>query len=435
MTRPLLFSVLTTLALLIGCGEKPHTEAAADGHEHAAGTRYTCPMHPSVVEDHPGSCPICKMDLVPVRAAVDTVRTDTATAAMQMNGQPMTEPMQRVSLSAIGRIRANVATVEVTRQALEASGATSVAGRIGYAEDRARTLSAPLAGRVDGLAVDYVGQPVASGAALVDLYAPDLLTTQSEHLLARRSRSALPADASPETVAQADDLVHASAERLRLLGLTTGQLAALVRRGSAGPTTALVAPFAGAITWRGVERGQYVAAGAPLVQIVPLDPVWLVADVVEGAGAELRRGGELTAVVSGGLTVRGKIDFISPTVDPATRTIQVRATLPNPTGRLRPGALAEVTLAPANAAGQPLPLVVPTSAVIETGRRTIVWVEVAPNQFEGRTVTLGRRGAGAVEVASGLAEGERVVASGAFLIDSDATLRSAAGGPMGGMAM
>ncbi len=398
-------------ALWLGRGGAPE-QAAAD-----ASVYYTCPMHPTVIQDHPGDCPICGMHLIR--------KTRQPAADPHAGHAAVDSGLARIALSPTQRVMANIETVAVGSGSVAAS--LEAVGRIAFPESMVRTVAAPMAGRVEDLAVAFTGQAVRRGAAMMRLYSPELLAAEEEYLAARRLAPDVEA-AGPETRARAEALAAAAAQRLRLLGLSAAQLDALAARGAAGTATVIPAPFSGTVVERFVQTGQYVSQGQPLFTVAPTDPLWVLVDVYEQDLAHVRVGGMLSVSaegLAGDGRLAARITFVSPTVDPATRTATVRAVLPNPGGGLKPGMFVRAQVLGA-AAGAPEGVVVPASAVLETGYDATVWVETAPNTFEPRAVALGNRSADAVVVRSGLRPGDRVAVSGAFLLDSEAQLRRGA---------
>lgn len=395
----------------------------ASGHTHAPGEAYyTCPMHPQVVRDGPGDCPVCGMQLVR--------KTSVAAPAPPhpgVTGQP--QMPGGVALSPSERVLANVATAIAERRHLAPE--LSVVGRITIAESRIRAVSATVSGRVEALSVTYAGQSVRAGQALLRLYSPELLAAQQEYLAMRRSLSALDG-ASAETKAQAEAIAAGAAQRLRLLGQTPAQIAALAQRGATGTAATVVAPFGGTVIRQAVALGQYVGQGQPLLWLVPLDPVWVIAEVYEQDLPLVRVGTRLafTGDAFAGRELAARVEFLDPFVDPATRTVRLRASVRNPGGLLRPGMFVRGRVLGTERLTDGV--AVPASAVIETGDRAVVWVATQPGAFEPRDVRLGVRADGYVEVLEGLREGERVATSGAFLLDSESQLRQS--GAMEGMA-
>jgi membrane fusion protein, copper/silver efflux system len=402
--------------LLIGAGATAWLwrpwEISTTVHAHAEGEKYTCPMHPQVIQDGPGICPICFMDLVPVKAAV-------AKADVEHGLSP-----EAIALTERGRITADVATTTVSARAV---GATiEAAAGVDYNEATHRVVTARFAGRIERLFVDETGQFVSRGAPLMEVYSPELVAAQQEYLVARETpQIELPTlDASSQEQGRrsgSQRLAQASRKRLELLGMTAAQIAALERRGEIAYSATVFAPASGIVLKRGVTEGAYVNVGTLIIEMVDLSSVYVIASVAESDAWKVRPGEAMsvTGAALGGETLHGSVDYVYPAVDAASRTVRVRGVFSNPGLRLKPGMyLSARILAPQKQA-----LVVPADAVIRTGRRDIVYVEVAKNTYEPREIRLGARQGDFYELAGGpLNPGDRIVAEGGYLIDSETRL-------------
>jgi Cu(I)/Ag(I) efflux system membrane fusion protein len=250
---------------------------------------------------------------------------------------------------------------------------------------------------------------VSVGAPIVDIRVPEWTAAQAEHLALRGAGG---------------DLAQAARRRLEMLGMPPSLIERVERDGAPRPVMTVTAPVAGAITALDIRNGMTVVQGAPLATINGVSPVWLVVSLAQADASVARPGGRVNARVPAypGETFAGRIESVLPAADAATRTVQVRIALPNTQGRLRPGMTAEAELAESDV--QPA-LLVPAEAVIRTGRRTVVIVALDNGRFTPAEIEPGRRSGDHIEVRSGLTEGQRVVASGQFLIDSEASLTGA----------
>lgn len=418
-TRPaLLAAVAATLLVSAGLGygvvyggwmqsASSAIAPAETGHEHDL---YTCPMHPQVIQDHPGTCPICHMDLV--------LKQPPPAQATQADDAP--DSLGGVTLSPRQRILANVETATIGTHAL--SRTIEASGRITYDESRLQQVSAWIGGRIDHLYVNTTGQPLRKGAPMASIYSPELVAAQQEYLSALKGQRALRDAPYPELTLGAAELTKASHQRLRLLGVTEGQLAQLVRTGRPVVSFSILAPTSGIVIERKVQAGQYVETGAPLFDVADLSRVWVEAELFEGDFAHIVAG-QLAEVHVGSLPNRvfsGRVSFVLPTLQAETRTNRVRIEVANPDGLLKPNMYATTRIAaPVGGAAQ---LAVPTSAVIATGRRFVVYVEVEPNRFVPRAVRLGAKTNNWYPVIKGLTSGEKVAVSGGFLLDASAQL-------------
>jgi Cu(I)/Ag(I) efflux system membrane fusion protein len=427
-------TILATLSLFLAACGKDHDHAS-----HTANDQWTCSMHPQIILPDPGACPICAMDLIPLNAS------ESAAAGER-----------EYSMSTAAKALAKIETTE----AVQGSPAVEVRliGKIAYDETRVRSLSARFPARIDRLFVDFTGIRVAPDDHLAKIYSPELLSAQSEFLSSLKFSN--------------QNAIAAARDKLRLWNLSPDQIRSLEQSGKATDHIDLIAPIGGIVTHKHIKEGDYVKEGAPLFQIADLSHVWAIFDAYESDLAWLRYGQpvEFTTDATPGETFTGRIAFISPQLDPRTRTAQVRVNADNPSGRLKPGVLARaivrasignggqvsapdlagkwispmhpeivkdapgtcdicgMKLVPAeqlgyvqSTPGGELPILIPASAVLHTGKRSVVYVEnqkAARPTYEGRPVTLGSRAGDQYIVTSGIKPGERVVTNGAFKIDS-----------------
>lgn len=387
------YLVWTKVHPLVFAEEEPAGTGAAAVEEEPEEV-WTCPMHPSVVSDHPGACPVCGMDLV--------LRTnDTGLDPHEL------ARLGRVAISPIERVLANVAPVPVGRTDLTTD--VRAFGRVVWDETSYATIPAWVGGRIDELYVEETGTEVERGQRLLAIYSPDLLAAQEEYLVILQSGGLN------------EGLIEPAERRLRLLGMSRRQIRRLAERGQTTDTITVYAPAAGTIVERMVQEGQYVTEGQPLFHLAGMQNMWVEADIFEqdvpfvheGMQVEI----ELTAFPSE--TFSGIVTLVWPFLDAETRTLRVRVEFESPDERIRPGMYATVNFSAEVAHDV---LVVPKDAVIRTGERGVVYVEVDRNLFERRRVETGYESGNLVEIRSGVAEGEQVVARGGFLIDSEAQL-------------
>jgi len=328
-----------------------------------------------------------------------------------------------------------VAVAGVKSEPVEPRGLTKeirAVGKLDFDEQRLATVSARIAGRVDKLYVNFTGIHVMQGEKLLDIYSPDLVSTQQEYLLALKNRDRVRESPLPEVLDGANSLVAASRRRLLLWGISEKQIAELEREGEGRIHMTVYSPATGTVIEKKVLEGKYVAAGEPLYVIADLATLWLFAEVYESELGLVRLGQpvEVTVPSYPGRAFQGRVSFINPVLEPQTRTAKVRVELPNRDGLLKPQMFAHATLrVPIGAAV----LAVPASAVLDTGTKQYAWVERGPGQYERREIRLGAEVNGFYQVLGGLDKGERVVTAANFLIDSQAQLKAggAAGGPGG----
>jgi Cu(I)/Ag(I) efflux system membrane fusion protein len=392
---------------------------------------YTCPMHPSIVQDHPGECPICSMTLVP---KPEGPAPKAAASSTPSQGKPVPGlsdvdlPPERIQL--IG-----MRTAKVERAALGDSLRTT--GVIAANERGLAEISVRFGGWIQQLLVSETGRRVKRGEVLATVYSPEVLRAEQEYVTARGWESkAAGAAAAPEHHAAPElgggtaGLAADARRRLELLGIAAPEIDAVAARGKAADSVPIRSPVDGTVTARNVVPGAAIQPGAPLFEVADLSKVWLLADVFEQDAARLHLGQkaslELTAYP--GETFAGRVQFIYPTLNTATRTLRVRLEFANRAGpggvKLRPGMFGNVALDVPAASG----LVIPAEALVDTGEHQYAFVAKDGGRFEPRLLRVGGRSGDKVRIADGLAEGETVVTTGNFLLDSESRLRAAVEG-------
>jgi membrane fusion protein, copper/silver efflux system len=284
-------------------------------------------------------------------------------------------------------------------------------------EARIRHLHARVSGWVEEVRVDYTGQAVRRGQPLVSVFSQDLYASQLEYLAARARSAQAPASA----------VLAASRERLRVLGMSESQIKTIEASGTPQRNVVLHAPHDGIVLRRSVFPGTAVDPSTELVTLADLSVVWVVAELAEQDAALARLGAAVRISLAGsdGQAHAASLDYIAPTASERTRGVRVRAALDNPDGSLRPGLSGWMELQ----ASEERLLTVPREAVVDTGPEQYVYVEIAPARFEPRRVQLGARLPTRIAVLDGIAEGEPVLSSGVFLVDSESRLRASGAGP------
>lgn len=320
---------------------------------------------------------------------------------------------------------AGVQTAEVQVQRLKTD--IEAFGRVEQPETQLNAQSARVGGRIDRLYIQYTGERIRRGQKLAELYSPEVATADDEYRLAVRNRERLSGSDDQQAIASADALVAASRRKLELWGIQEDQ----IKLENAVPHVILYATAGGTVIERRVTQGQYVNAGETLLTLADLSEVWIKADVYESQLPEIhsRQPVEITSDALNHRTIRGQVEFIEPSASPQTRTVPVHVHVPNPGMRLVPGMFVRanfISAAPRET------LVVPRSAVLDTGTRKLVYIAKENGAFESREIEVGTPSHDLFPVTSGLKAGEKVVIAGNFLIDSQTRLSSGMSGLYGG---
>jgi Cu(I)/Ag(I) efflux system membrane fusion protein len=345
------------------------------------------PMHPDRHFDRPGKSPFMDIQLVPRYA--DEAR----------------EPGVRIDPGVVQNLGVRLAAVE----SAPLSQSVRAAGVIAFNERNVAVVQARASGFVERTHKRAVGDIVRAGAPIVDIRIPEWTAAQAEYLALRGAGG---------------DIAEAARRRLAMLGMPPALIERVAREGAPRPVATVSAPITGAITTLDIRQGMTVGPGAALATINGLSPVWLVVSLPQADAGVAQAGARVRASVPAypGETFAGRIESVLPAANAATRTVEVRIALANADGRLRPGMTAEAQLSETDARPS---LLVPAEAVIQTGRRTVAIVALDDGRFAPTEIVLGRRSGNKIEVRSGLSAGQRVVASGQFLIDSEASLTGA----------
>ena len=442
--------VVLLLTLLAGCKGKAHGpagQAPAQPVATAAAQLYTCSMHPQIVRDAPGQCPICGMDLVPKASGDNPVAADTAGAGL---GHLVTSPN--------GSVVSAIATVRPTTGAI--ADTLILPGVVDYDPRRSRAVAARVGGRIERLLVRFNYQPVRKGQTLLELYSPELVTAEQEYIF-------LLGNDADNTV-----LVNGARQKLRLLGLSESQLRALARTrrpdyrvavfspydgyvvenavaaatlappspagmggasapagglggasamgsgAEAAPATASDSPPTTALT---LQEGGYVSAGQTLFQVMNTAQVWGLFQPGPGEQAQLRPGQTLQVLVDGAPThpLSARVELVEPTYRNGASTPAVRVSLPNARGLLRRGTRLTARLTSAATSGWWLP----RAAVVDLGTRQVAFVRRGPT-FVPVTVLVGQRTGTQVQIRQGLSGTEDVATNGQYLVDSESFLQT-----------
>jgi membrane fusion protein, copper/silver efflux system len=392
------FSLVLIAGLFIGWLVFNTDQTGNSGHRHdpEVETTYTCSMHPQIRQDEPGKCPLCGMELIPVA---------------QDQGSSEDNPFE-YTMSAGAVALANIQTQKV--KIVSSGHEVSLAGKIAINEQKMAMITANYPGRIEKLFVDFTGQAIQKGQKLATIYSPELVTAQKELIEAARFKEINPG------------LYNASIEKLRLWKITDDQIAGIEESNMVMPEFDVYSDQSGVVIRRSVARGDYVNKGSVLFEITDLSRVWVLMDAYESDLPFLRNGQKLTFTVASvpGKEFNSSVSFIDPFINPQTRTASVRAEVNNPQLLLKHEMFVNAMIT-ASFPVKEKSLVIPATALLWTGKRSVVYVKV-PNRefpvFEMREITLGPSLGGYYMVLGGLAEDEEVVVNGAFSVDAAAQL-------------
>ena len=385
------------------------------GHEHGnwmteahAAEKYTCGMHPMIVVDEPGLCPICGMDLTPLN---DSGGTGSPGGGSTISIDPVT--VQNMG----------VRTVKAERREMQRTIKT--VGIVDYMEPKQYSVNTKIDGWVEKLYVDETGQPVKNGQKLLEIYSPELVTAQDEYLLALANYNAVKESPFPEVVDGAKRLLEASRNRLEFWDISDHQIRQLEKNGKASRTLTIHAPYRGIITKKSVENGMFVKGGMELFKVADISKVWVNADIYEYELPWVKVGQQADIVLPfvGGKTLRGEISYIYPYVESKTRTVKARIELDNSSLELKPEMFVNIRI---QADAISAALSIPAEAVLYSGERQTVFVALEEGKFEPRLVKTGvQNEEGYIAITEGLSEGDVVVTSAQFMLDSESKLNEA----------
>jgi membrane fusion protein, copper/silver efflux system len=368
---------------------------------------YTCPMHPQVIQDHPGTCPICGMELVP----------KTSDEGPRAAGTEST--IANVKLSPTQQMLSDVQPIRPTRETMDMK--IPAIGEVTVPEDRMNMLVSWQEGRVDNLVLREAGGKVAKGDHILDIYSEDLVNAQQEYLLALDAVAKLGDSGYDYIATSTKKMLDASRQKLLRLGLTADQLANLEKTHKAEEHIAIYATHSGTVMEKKVTEGMYVMRGEELYSVADLGQVWVEVKIFEQDAASLRPGDKVsfTCPIHPGMLFHGRIDLIEPELDMQTKTLKVRVIVDNPQGILKPGLVmdAEITVDYGKL------LLLPRNAVLHTGDGDLVYVMKGEGIWEPRRVTVGRDFGDKVEISAGLKPGESVAGTAVFMLDSEAQLK------------
>lgn len=450
----MLLLLVAAFAAGLGYGRryaKPRESAAGMSKDGRKILYWVDPMHPSYKSDKPGIAPDCGMQLEPVYA-------DEPAAGMPMGErkilhyrdpedhsytsdkpglnpetgndlEPVYEevPGRPDTVFRVSPERQQLVGVRygVVEMAATADSFRTV-GRVTIDETRVVRVHTRVDGWIEKVFVDFTGRAVRKGEQLLSLYSPELLASQREYLLALRAKNVLQTATLPSAIENSQTLLEASRRRLELWSMTQEQIDQIARTGQPLTHISVESPISGHVLSRNAFPGQRITPENELYVLADLSRVWIMADVFEFDAPNVRLGqhAAITLPYAGGRTIHGRVTYIQPRIEAETRTLQVRLEAPNPGLALKPEMYVDVEF---HMPGR-RQLMVPAEAVLDTGERKTVFVDLGDGYLDARAVETGERAGDRIAIRSGLKAGERIVVSGNFLIDSEAQLKSAIGG-------
>ncbi len=375
---------------IAACSEEKKPEAAAASKKLQT---FTCPMHPQVIKNEMGTCPICGMDLVPFEK--------------NSNDKALKIDEKRQAL-------ANITTTVIGLNSL--TGFKQLNGRLTVDPEQSSYISSRIAGRVEQLYVRETGVSINKGQALYQLYSEQLATLQQEYLMAIAQEKQFQGD-------QIERQIVASAkQKLLLYGQSEAQVQQLAKTQKKNPLITFYAPASGIVAELSITPGQYVAEGSPILRLEGYGQLWVEADVYPNEAKQIKVGQKVKVVIAGweDQPQEMTVNFLTPALQSGTQLSQLRGSIPNPKNQWQPGLQANVFV-PSGARGNALTL--PVDAVIRDGKGMHVWIKSGKDSFEPRLVKTGAENDNQVEIAEGLHEGDQVVITGAYLLYSEYILK------------
>ena len=361
----------------------------------AINQKWTCSMHPQIMQQEPGDCPICGMDLIPAETSATGLAAD------------------QFKLSANAMALANIQTSVIGNSKIDGN-AIKLSGKIAENEEANSVQTAHFSGRIERLYINSVGEKVNRGQLLARIYSPELFAAQQELLTAASLKESQPA------------LYKAVRGKLKLWKLSEKQINSIETSGKPISNFPIYANVSGIVSMKMVEEGNHVMEGAPLLKITNLNTVWANLDVYENQISMFKKGQEISITTNAypNKIVKAKVSFIDPVLNTRTRTVTLRAVLKNKEGMFKPGMFVKGTVK-GNTSNKEQLLSIPATAVLWTGKRSVVYLKANPNEpiFEMHEITLGNKVGKNYEVINGLNTGDEVVTNGIFTIDAAAQLQ------------
>lgn len=433
--RIALYLTLVAAGILIGAGYGrwygPRSQAGTPVVELPKPKGYHCPMHPNFRSEKPGECGICGMKLVPDDAPNHPQHAPAQVGGGQPEHNRESMPMGTIRVSPEKQQLIGVKYGEATLAA--GLHTFRAVGKVAMDETRVAKVQTKIEGWIERVFVDFTGKLVQKGQPLLTIYSPEMLASQQEYLLAIRGREVLKDSPLAGTRQQSESLIEAARRRLELWDLSEAQIEEVARTGKPMKNVTLYSPIDGYVMMRNSFPKQRITPETELYTVADLSKVWIMADVFENEASMIHVGMPARVTLSyagassANRSLNGRVNYVQPQVDMTTRTLKVRIEADNPEMTLKPEMFVDVEFQVA----MPSRVTVPAEAVLNSGLKKTVFVDLGNGFLEPRQVETGERAGGRIEITKGLRAGERVVVSGNFLIDSESQLKSAAAGMAG----
>lgn len=364
---------------------------------------YHCGMHPWITSDKPGKCPICGMDLTPVYKN------------NAKNGDGM------VSIDPVMEQNIGVKTEMVTKRKLTHTIRTT--GRVDYDETKQTVITTKFSGYIEKLYIDYTGKSVQEGQPLFEIYSPELVAAQQEYLQAIRYKGTMKAANDSTVSSGANDLLQSAKKKLLYWDISASQIKELEQSGNIKKTLTIYSPFSGVVVEKNVFDGMQVQAGVNLLKLADISKMWVYADVYENELSWVKSGEAVSIELPDniGTTVKGKVSYIYPFIQDQTRTAKLRIEFSDKNQSLKKDMYVTVNIMPTVSLNV---IAVPEQSVIHSGNRDIIVMAMGKGKFMSMEVKLGALSDGYYEVIEGLKEGDVIVTSSQFLIDSESNLKA-----------